>query len=146
MENMESQMQALQESSDMSRLEIEKNEQKLADFEDQIENERNEGLFFKNLRQRTTKEKADAREETDKIRRLAKESAGSKIRRNIYLALVTLLVLGITDSLISPSSDWRKVAVLGAILVALLSQLLYELRMTSEAEGKEKEKTDEEKE
>ncbi|RVW15930.1 Protein NRT1/ PTR family 8.2 [Vitis vinifera] len=144
MENMESQMQAFQESSEMSRLEIENNEKKLADFEGQIEKERNEGLFFKNLRQRTTKEKAEAKEEMEKIRELTKENAGSKIRRNIYLALVAVLVIGIIDNLISPSSDWRKVAVLGAILVALLSQFIYEQRMTTEAERTEKEKTEEE--
>ena len=144
MENMESQMQAFQESSEMSRLEIENNEKKLADFEGQIEKERNEGLFFKNLRQGTTKEKAEAKEEMEKIRELTKENAGSKIRRNIYLALVAVLVIGIIDNLISPSSDWRKVAVLGAILVALLSQFIYEQRMTTEAERTEKEKTEEE--
>ena len=139
-------MQAFQESSEMSKLEIEENEKKLADFEGQIEKERNEGLFFKNLRERTTKEKAEAKEETEKIKELTKENAGSKVRKNIYLALISVLVIGITDSLISPSSDWRKVAVLGAILVALLSQFIYEQRMTSEAaERTEKEKTEEEK-
>ena len=57
-----------------------------------------------------------------------------------------MLVIEISDSLISPSSDWRKVAVLGAILVAFLSQVIYEQRMTSEAaERTEKEKTEEEK-
>ena len=139
-------MQAFQESSEMSKLEIEENEKKLADFEGQIEKERNEGLFFKNLRERTTKEKAEAKEETEKIKEHTKENAGSKVRKNIYLALISVLVIGITDSLISPSSDWRKVAVLGAILVALLSQFIYEQRMTSEAaERTEKEKTKEEK-
>lgn len=138
-------MQAFQESSEMSRLEIEENEKKLADFEGQIEKERNEGLFFKNLRQRTPKEKAEAKEEMEKIRELTKENAGSKIRKNIYLALIAVLVIGIADSLISPSFDWRKVAVLGAILVALLSQFISEQRMASEAERTEKEKTGEEK-
>ena len=128
------------------RLEIEENEKKLADFEGQIEKERNEGLFFKNLRERTTKEKVEAKDETEKIKELTKENAGSKVRKNIYLALISVLVIGITDSLISPSSDWRKIAVLGAILVALLSQFIYEQRMTSEAaEITEKEKTEEEK-
>ena len=128
------------------RLEIEENEKKLADFEGQIEKERNEGLFFKNLRERTAKEKVEAKEETEKIKELTKENAGSKARKNIYLALISVLVIGITDSLISPSSDWRKVAVLGAILVAFLSQFIYEQRMTSEAaERTEKEKTEEEK-
>ena len=100
-------------------------------------------MFFKNLRERTTKEKVEAKEETEKIKELTKENAGSKVRKNIYLAFISVVVIGITDSLISPSSDWRKIAVLGAILVALLSQFIYEQRMTSEAaERTEKEKTE----
>lgn len=42
-------MQAFEESSELSKLEIEKNENILAEFESQIEEERNEGQFFKNL-------------------------------------------------------------------------------------------------
>ncbi|KAI3474716.1 hypothetical protein Pfo_029901 [Paulownia fortunei] len=114
MENIESRMQAFEESVELNKMEMEDNEKKVADFEGQIEKDRNEGLFFKNLRQKTPVDKAKAREEAEKIRELTKESAGSVIRRNIYLALIGLVVIGIADALISSTSDWKKVALLGS--------------------------------
>ncbi|KAL3536490.1 hypothetical protein ACH5RR_004951 [Cinchona calisaya] len=140
MENIESRMQAFEESVDLNKQEIEENEKKLADFEGQIDKERNEGMFFKNLNQKTPSEKAKAKEEIHKLRELTKENAGSKIRRNIYLALVGLVVIGISDALIT-SSNWSKVALLGAILVGLISQLLYEQRLLSDAEKTEQKKS-----
>ena len=73
-------------------------EMNLVDFEVQIKKDQNEGLFFKNLRQRTPKEKAETKEEIEKIRELTKENSISKIRSNIYLALVVMLVIGIADT------------------------------------------------
>ena len=143
MENIKSQMQAFEESAEMNKLEIGENDDKLAALESEIEEDRNEGLFFKNLRERSTKQKAEAKEEMERIREVTKKSAGSKTRRNIYLALIGLLVLGIADSFIS-SPDWRKVAALGAILVGLVSQFLYEQSMLSETKETEKGKMEEE--
>ena len=114
MENMDSQMQEFEESAELNRMEIEKNESELIEFEGQIEE-------------------------------VTKEKVGSKTRRNIYLALIGLLVIAIADSFISPSSDWRKVAVLGAILVPLILQFLYEQGLVSETERIGKEKSEEEK-
>jgi hypothetical protein len=145
MENMESRMQAFEEAAEMNRQEIEQNKNKLEEFEDQMEEGRNEGMFFKNLRRTTPTEKPKAKEEIEKINQVTKDNAGSKTRKNIYLALIGLIVIGIADSFLSSSSDWRKVAVLGGILVALLSQFNYEQRMLSETENTEKEKTGEEK-
>lgn len=139
-------MQAFEESAESNKLELEKNEEKLAEFEGQIEEERNEGLFFKNLGQKKPVEKEKAKDEMEKIRDLTKESAGIKTRRNIYLALIGLLIIGIVDSLISSSSDWRKVPVLGVILVGVLSQVIYEQSMLSETERTQESKTEEEKE
>ncbi|XWS59927.1 hypothetical protein CRYUN_Cryun08bG0164200 [Craigia yunnanensis] len=136
MENIESQMQAFEESQELNRQEIEKNQDQLAQFEGQIEKDRNEGLFFKNLTEKKPIDKAKAKEEAEKIKDITKETAGSKTRRNIYLALIALLVIEIADSFIS-SSDWQKVAVLGAIFVALFSQFIYEQTLLSEAEKTE---------
>lgn len=61
MENIESQMQVFEESAELNRQEIEKNDDMLAKFEGQIEEERNEGLFFKNLRQRKPADKVKAK-------------------------------------------------------------------------------------
>ncbi|KAK9290735.1 hypothetical protein L1049_008911 [Liquidambar formosana] len=144
MENIESRMQAFEESAELNKQEIEKNEKQLADFEGRVERDRNEGMFFKSLGQKAPIEKEKPKEEMKKITELAKENAGSKTRRNIYLALIGLIVIGIADALISSSSDWRKVAVLGVLLVALLSQFIYEQRMGSETERTENEKTEEE--
>ncbi|OVA17673.1 hypothetical protein BVC80_1835g46 [Macleaya cordata] len=131
MENLENKMQAFEETAESNRQEIEMNEKMVVDFEGQIEKDRNEGLFFKNLRQQAPVDQAKAKEETKKIKELTRESAGSNIRRNIYLALMGLLVVGITDALIFNPSDWRKVAALGVILVALLSQFIYEQKLSS---------------
>ncbi|KAF3671461.1 putative AT-rich interactive domain-containing protein 2-like isoform X1 [Capsicum annuum] len=126
MGNIENQMQAFEESMGLNKQEIEENEKKLAEFEGQIEEERNEWLFFKNLRQRRTVavDKAEAKEEMEKIKQLSRENAGSTTRRIVYLALIGLVVVGIADVFISSSSDWRKGAVLGVILVCLLSQVM----------------------
>ncbi|XVF76774.1 hypothetical protein PTKIN_Ptkin13bG0293900 [Pterospermum kingtungense] len=133
MENIESQMQTFEESQELNRQEIEKNEDQLAQFEGQIEQDRNEGLFFKNLTEKKPQGKAKAKVEAE----ITKEKAGSKTRRNIYLALIAVLVFEIADSFIS-SPDWRKVAVLGAILLVLFSQFIYEQTLLSEAEKIEK--------
>ncbi|KAL3826091.1 hypothetical protein ACJIZ3_022120 [Penstemon smallii] len=146
MENIESKMQAFEESEGLNKREIEENEKRLVEFEGQIENDRNEGLFFKNLRQNTPVDKEKAREETEKIKELTTKSAGSIFRRNIYLALIGLVVIGITDASISSTLDWRKVGVLVVVLVGLLSQLIYEQSMLSETEKIEQEKSKEEKE
>ncbi|CAK9133901.1 unnamed protein product [Ilex paraguariensis] len=146
MENIESRMQAFEESVELNKEEVEKNEKLVEDFEGQIENDRNEGLFFKNLGRSTPIDKTKTKEEMKKIREITKEYAGSLTRRNIYLALIGLVAIGIVDSLISSSPDWRKVAVLAVILVGLLSQITYEQKMISETEKTLQVKTEEEKE
>ncbi|KAJ6922500.1 hypothetical protein NC652_016216 [Populus alba x Populus x berolinensis] len=145
MENIESQMQAFEESAELNRTEIEKNDNKVADFEVQMENDRNEGMFFKNLGQKAPVDKAKAKEEAQKIKDLTNAKAGSKTRKNIYLALMGVLGIVIADSFLSSSPDWRKVAVLGAILVGLITQFSYEQRLASDIERAEKEQTDKEK-
>ncbi|XP_030441814.1 uncharacterized protein LOC115663996 [Syzygium oleosum] len=144
MENIESRMQAFEESTELNKMEIDESDKKLAEFEGQVEKDRNEGLFFKSLTQKKPVEKAKAKEEAKKIQYVAKQSAGSKTRRNIYLVLIGILVAGIADSFISSLPDWRKVAVLGAILVALITQFTYEQGMQSATEQTEKERSDRE--
>lgn len=143
MENIKSRMQEFEESAEQNRQEIEESENILAKFEDQMEKDRNEGLFFKNLGQRTPQKKVSAKEEMERIKELTKESVGSKIRRNIYLALIGVLVIAIADSFVS-SSDWRKITALGAILVGLISQVIYEQNMLSDIKEREKGKKEEE--
>ncbi|KAK3445121.1 hypothetical protein EUGRSUZ_B02792 [Eucalyptus grandis] len=145
MENIESRMQSFEESMELNRMEIEESDNKLAEFEGQVEKDRNEGLFFKSLTQeKKPVEKAKAKEEAKKVQEVAKQSAGSKTRRYVYVALIGILVTGIANSFISSSPDWRKVAVLGAILVALITQFAYEQGMLSETEQTEKERSDRE--
>ncbi|KAM1597752.1 hypothetical protein PS2_032620 [Malus domestica] len=145
LENINSRMQAFEESAGVNIVEMEKNENELEAFEGQIEKERNEGLFFKSLTQGKPKEKVNAAEEINKIKELTKNTAGSEIRRNIYLALIGLLLIQLVDSFISPTPDWRKVALLGAIFVGLVSQVIYEQKMLSETESTEEGKTEEER-
>lgn len=145
MGNIESRMQAFEESVELNKQEIEENEKKLADFVDQMEEEKNEGLFFKNLGQKQPVDKAKAKKETEKMKQLNKEIAESNTRKNIYLALMGLVVVGITNALISSPSDLGKSAVLGVILVGLLSQVIYEQKVLSESETKQKQTSEEEK-
>lgn len=146
MENIENQMQAFEESVGLNKQEFEENEKKLAEFEGQMEEEINEWLFFKNLRQRRTVavDKAKVKEEMEKIKKLSRQNAGSTTRRTVYLAFIGLVVVGIADVFVSSPSDWGKGAVLGIILVCLLSQVIYEQSVLSqtELEGKQKFKED----
>ncbi|KAG9453922.1 hypothetical protein H6P81_006826 [Aristolochia fimbriata] len=144
MENLESRMQAFEEAAQSNKEEIEKNDKLLADFEEQLDKDRNEGLFFKNLKQKPPQAKQNAAEEVAKLKKVTKENFGLKVRSNIYLALIYLLIFTIADTLIFyPESDWRKVAALGVILVGLVAQFLYEQKMSASPENIEGE--DEEK-
>ncbi|EYU41840.1 hypothetical protein ABFS82_10G021200 [Erythranthe guttata] len=145
MENIESKMQAFEESVELNKSEIEESEKVVADFEGQIEDDRNEGLFFKNLREKKPVDKAIAMEEAMKITELTRKTAGSIIRKNIYLALIVLVGIGIADASLSSAFDWKKVAVLGVILVGLLSQLIYEQSMLAKTDKVEQEKSEESK-
>jgi len=125
-------MVEFEESAELNRQEIQEREKELDKFEVQMEDGRNEGLFFKNLRKKAPVDKAKAKEEAEKIKDVAREKAGSRTRKGIYLLFIGLLTFAIVDSVASSSTDWRKIAVLGAILVALVSQFIYEQTMSIE--------------
>ena len=130
---MESQMLEFEESAEINKREIQERENELAEFEVQMENGRNEGLFFKNLRKKVpVVDKARAKEEAEKIKDVTRLKAGSGIRKNVYLFFIGLLTFTVVYSIASPSTDWRKVAVFGAILVALTSQFVYEQNMSAD--------------
>ncbi|XP_057435174.1 uncharacterized protein LOC130727904 [Lotus japonicus] len=130
--NIESQMLEFEESAEVNRQEIQKREIELEEFEVQMEDGRNEGLFFKNLKKKIPVDKAKAKEETEKIKDLTRKKASSRTRKSIYLVFIGLLTFLIVDSIASSLADWRKVAILGAIVVALTSQFIYETNMSSE--------------
>lgn len=136
MEKLEGRMQAFEESANISRDEIEKNEKVLEEIEDQIEEDRNEGLFFKNLGEKAPQAKIEAKVEAQKLRELTKENAESKVRRNIYLALMALLAVTIANGILATTEvQWAKIAALVFIFLGLLAQFIYErsLSMTSKA-------------
>ncbi|GAB2228756.1 hypothetical protein Droror1_Dr00022885 [Drosera rotundifolia] len=144
-ERMDSQMKEYEESSRRNRLKMAKRDKEIADFENEYESLKNEGMFFKSLgRERTPPvrlAKAAAREEAKKIQELTIDiSTTSKIRKSLYLMFIGIVTTGVADSLVSDSPDWRKTAVLSAILVSLLSQLAYEQRILPLLESDELEK------
>ncbi|KAK1412421.1 hypothetical protein QVD17_33663 [Tagetes erecta] len=145
MGNIDSQMQAFEESSEASKQEIAENQKKIDDFEVRLENEINEGLFFKNLGQSKPVNKTIAKEEAKKITELTKQTAGTETRRNIYLALIGLISISLIDSLVSQSFDWRRGVILGLILVGLITQLTYEQKVLGETKEKETEKNESKK-
>ncbi|KAI3759890.1 hypothetical protein L1987_50274 [Smallanthus sonchifolius] len=138
MGNIESQMQAFEESAEASKQEIEENQKKIDDFEIRFENEINEGLFFKNLGQSKPVNKTIAKDEAEKVTELTKQTAGTETRRNIYLALIGLVSISLIESFISQSFDWRKGVILGLILVGLVTQLTYEQKVLGETQTTEK--------
>ncbi|KAK9756173.1 hypothetical protein RND81_01G078900 [Saponaria officinalis] len=142
MENIEARMQEFEELSGMSKEAIAKTDKELADFEVEVEIGRNEGLFFQSLGDTPPVDKTKAKEEAQKIMNVTKKYAGSKTRRNVYLALIGIVGVGITDQYISSLVDWRKVAVLGAIFVGLITQLIYEQKMLSSSEDQGEGKQD----
>ncbi|KAK7349951.1 hypothetical protein VNO77_07877 [Canavalia gladiata] len=121
--NMESQMLEFEESIELNKQEIQESENKVVEFEDQIEKEQNEGLFFQNLGKKAPVDKAIVKEEAEKVKDVvSKENDGSKSRELVYLFFIGLVSFGIVDSITSSSgADWKKAAVLGAIFVALFS-------------------------
>lgn len=131
MEKMDLQMEAFEESSEIIRQEIAKDEKVLEDFEEQIERERNQDLFFKSLSQKAPPGK-QAAEVLKPVRETITKNAGSKFRRNIYLGLMTLVFGTIGNYLITyPQVEWKKVAALGLILLGLLVQYIYERRLST---------------
>ncbi|XP_015948378.1 uncharacterized protein LOC107473346 [Arachis duranensis] len=131
--NIERKMLEFEESTELNRQEISNRENELKEFEVQMEDDRNEGLFFKNLRKKAPVDIAQAKVEAQKIKDLTREKAGGKARRYVYLFFIGLLGIGIVKAIaVSSSTDWRKVAVLFAILVALTSQFIYEQNMSLE--------------
>ena len=132
MERLDSKMQSYEETAEMQRQEIEMNERVLEDFEDWIEEEKNEGMFFKSLGkvkkpQNNEEIKVKARIEAQKVTEITKENAGSKARMNIYLALMAILSLTIANAVFAtPEVEWRKVAALGLIFIGLVAQVIYE--------------------
>lgn len=132
LDKLETRMQAFEESAEMNRQEIESNERILEEFEEQIEKGRNEGLFFKNLRQETPKKQAEAKEEAQSVRQVAKKRTSSRGRRNVYLSLMSLMVLAVGNALFSsPEIEWKKVGALSLILAGLLAQFIYEQSLSS---------------
>lgn len=115
-------MLAFEESTEMNRLEIEESEKKIEEFEDQMQKDRNEGLFFKNLGQKDLVDKAKPKEEVEKIKDVNIANSGSQTMKNVYLFFIGLLTFGIVDSVVSSSgADWKRVSVLGGIIVVLFS-------------------------
>lgn len=144
MEKLESRAQAFDEAAEVNRQEVEQNEKVLEEFEEQMERDRNEGLFFKSLREKSSvmeeKTAKAAREEARRLKEAGRRStAASHTRRNIYLALMVVLAVTIGNAVLAvPEVEWRKVAALGLIFVGLLAQLVYEKSLASETEEADK--------
>jgi hypothetical protein len=120
-------MQAFEETAEVQRQEIEMNDKVLEDFEDWIEKEKNEGMFFKSLGKVKPKKKMEIKVKAKVEAQKVKEIAASKTRINIYLGLMTILGLTIANAVFAtPEVEWRKVAALGLIFIGLVAQVIYE--------------------
>ncbi|KAJ1686448.1 hypothetical protein LUZ63_017838 [Rhynchospora breviuscula] len=144
-EKLDSRMQEFDEAAESRWQEIEENDKMLEEFERRIERGRNEGLFFKSLKDKKSEVEPEvkmaAKAEAEKIKEITREKAGSKIRRNIYLALMSLLALTIGNFILSAPDgevEWRKVAALGLIFIGLVAQLIYEQDFSSNSQDKDK--------
>lgn len=141
-------MQEFEESARQSKLEIEKSDKELAEFEGEVEKSRNAGMFFQSFSKSTPatdEDREKAKEEAMKITELTKQKAASRTRKNIYVALIGMVTIGLADSVLGTAAqDWKKIAVLSVILVGLVSQFVYEQRMQSEVEKQGSESSDKE--
>jgi LEA14-like dessication related protein len=95
-----------------------------------IEKDENEGMIFKSLGKVKPKNKKEikvkAKVEAQKVKEIAKETAGSKSPMNIYLELMAILGLTIANAIFArPEVEWRKVADLGLIFIGLVAQVIY---------------------
>jgi hypothetical protein len=131
MERLDGRMEEFDKDAEARWQEIEENEKILEEFERRFETGRNEGLFFKNLKDKKSEVKPDvklaAMAEDEKIKEV-------KIRRNVYLALMSVLALTIGNAILSAPGgevEWRKVAALGLIFIGLVAQLVYEQDFSS---------------
>lgn len=138
MENLDRQMESFQESSQMNRRQIEEGHRELDEFEESIQKDRNEGLFFKNLGDRKqqnphNKKSLRSEEERRKLIRLTKKAAGSSIRKTVYISLMTLLAATVTANSVTafPQINWIKTVPLCLLFLALLGQYVYETRLSS---------------
>lgn len=123
-------MLEFEEFNELNKQEIEESESKVMEIEGQMEVDRNEGMFFKSLGKKGSNvDKAKAKEEVEKLKDETLEKSGRKTMKNVSLFFIGLLTYGIVGSInfsSLSSTDWKRVAVLGAILVALFSQFIYE--------------------
>lgn len=145
MGRLDGRMQEFDKDAEIRWQEIEENEKMLEEFERRIERGRNEGLFFKNLKDKKSEVKPEvkmaAMAEAEKIKEVTRQKAGSKIRRNIYVALMSVLALTIGNAILSAPGgevEWRKVAALGLIFIGLVAQLVYEQDFSSNSEDDDK--------
>ncbi|XP_078178692.1 8-amino-7-oxononanoate synthase [Carex rostrata] len=145
MERLDGRMQEFDEAAEIRWKEIEENEMMLKEFEKGIEKGRNEGLFFKSLKDKKSEiepeAKMAAKAEAEKIKEISKEKAGSKFRRNIYRALMAILAIAIGDGIFAAPGgevEWRKVAALGLILIGLVAQIIYEQDFSSNSQDNDK--------
>lgn len=140
MDKLESRTQAFEETAELTRQEIESSQKILEEFQEQIVRDKNEGLFFMSLQQKTPQKKAETEDNTQKLRQLAKETASRRTRRNIYLALMLLMILAVGNAVFAkPEVEWRKVGALMLILFGLLAQLIYENSLSTTADEPNKE-------
>jgi hypothetical protein len=145
MERLDGRMQEFDKDTEARWQEIEENEKILEEFERRIERGRNEGLFFKNLKDKKSEVKPEikmaAMAEAEKIKEVTRQKAGSKIRRNVYFALMSVLALPIGGTILSVQGgevEWRKVTVLGLIFTGLVAQLIYEQDFSSNFKDNDK--------
>ncbi|XP_078427525.1 8-amino-7-oxononanoate synthase [Wolffia australiana] len=142
MGKLDARMQAFEETAEENKREIERSEKILEEFEEKVERDRNEGLFFQSLGSKKPRDlsaaKMAAKMEAKKLKELEKEKAGSKGRKGVYLALMGILGVAIADAAFAvPAADLRKVAAFGFLFLALLAQYVYELRLSSGADEDE---------
>ncbi|KAJ6871785.1 LOW QUALITY PROTEIN: hypothetical protein NC652_037213 [Populus alba x Populus x berolinensis] len=109
--NIEIEMQAFEESAELKRVEIERNDNKILKVKWRRTGMR--GCSSRTWARKHQLIKQKPRKEAQKIKDLIKAKAGFNGRLGIAIA----------NSSISSSPDWRKVVFLGAILAGLINQI-----------------------
>ena len=140
MEQVEADALKLEEELATARQQMEQDDLAFEQFEKQVQQSRNRGLFFKSLYSKpvatvnslSTQEQESIREVQTTVLGSRTKAAGSKTRRYLYGILLFLVSLTVVDLAMLDTKDWPKLALYSVLCLSLVAQLVYEKILSSD--------------
>lgn len=134
LEEVDSDLSELEKELAAARLEQAKREKDFEEFEKQLVDKQNEGLFFKSLysmKKKPSPTKEEVLAANPGLANASSKAASSKMRRNIYGMLAFLAVLTLARA-IADQAPIQSILACAAVCVALIFQVVYELSISQE--------------